>query len=96
MIHKILVNSKTSSRYNVDWSRDVNRVQVNDLLVYLERLLGYRGYLYLNGIYEQLGVEWTDLDNNHVIRYEDYTDNLFTIIDDDENNGFIVTVNYNY
>lgn len=95
MIRKILVNPETSFIYDPKRSKLANKSRIHLEMMFLDAMLRHRGYLYLNQIYEVLGVKWIYYYSNHPIMCdEDSFEEFFTIEDDDEHNGFIVNVKH--
>lgn len=62
MTHKILLNKHTSEcfEHNEEWQRIFLRTEET----YFNDLLISRGYVYLNQIYEALGVKWDPNEGN--------------------------------
>lgn len=61
---------------NANWNRDerANFAFVRSTEVYLNALVKYRGYLYMNQIYEALGACWSPEEENRCLIYnEEYT-----------------------
>ncbi len=96
MIHKIYVNPRNCNlcgRYNKTTTRRILRQETD----YLKSTLRYRGYLYLNQIYESLGIKWFNFNNNHWIAFdEEKINSVFTIVDDDDHDGFVIKVEYTF
>ena len=57
------------------WSKDdeMNRYFLNHQMDYVMDLIKHRGYIYLNQIYEQIGVEWDTERENICIKNLDFT-----------------------
>lgn len=50
--------------YKWDKDPDLNPLLLKQMFRWLEDVFKYRGYLYLNRVYEYLGIEWDPNDEN--------------------------------
>ena len=75
------------------WEDDetFNRILLKSNELYLNNLLKYRGYLYMNQIYEHLGIAWDANCRNSCIKY-DKNKFLALKLDSKRNNEFLVTI----
>ena len=55
----------------VGWGLEdaLNRLYIKDRIAHLENMCCWRGYLYLNEVYETLGISWNPDDENVCFKY---------------------------
>lgn len=87
----ILFNANTSANaeHNLEW----NRLYLRTISNYVDDLLKVKGHIYLNQIYEMLGVKWDpQRDNPCCIYVGKYTEFKFDVRSVDE--GFEIDVSW--
>lgn len=101
MTHTINVNFTTSDRMRKhnDAPIEYHLYKVKDYVKMLTWDFQYHGYLYLNQVYERLGVKWNPCDANAVF-INDYCNGTlrFIVSDPVKVDGFdtiVVTIEYN-
>ena len=89
MIHTFNVNFTTSwiFRHNDD-PNELRRYTVMDKLRFIKQIYAHRGYVYLNEVYECLGMKWNPNDENEVIIFTRSENLKFDISEPTKVNGF--------
>lgn len=88
MHYKILFSADTS--VNACDDPKTNSCMLKSFENYINDILQYRGYIYLNQIYEILGIDWDVANENHCFIYENESTIDFKHFDDGENGIRIV------
>lgn len=76
MVHTLRFDSKSSIRATGD--REYDEAVIMNIQRYINEVLKCMGYVYLNRIYEQLGIEWNPLWENYVYIYDRNDPRLIT------------------
>lgn len=79
MLRKTVVFDKTASY----WSpyREYNYAFLRGKESYINDIIRHRGYIYLNQIYEMLGVGWNPEEENYCIKNDNFKRKVFVSFD---------------
>lgn len=99
MTHTFNVNFCTSWRFRQPDkpSNDFVRYEIVDKLRFIKQRYIHRGYVYLNEVYEYLGMNWNPYDENAVFIYDRYDNLKFDVSEPVKVDGFdtiVVTMEY--
>lgn len=94
MKYVIIFNQTTSWKWKKG-DLEHNKYCLKDMCQHLTNVLKWRGYVYLNQVYEHVGVSWNPDDDNPVFRHEPCGSDPLPVYNIEEGfDGYVLTINY--